>query len=72
MQSIYNIWNFEYIQQQEQKNHHFKQVAQTVESANKLREFLNSVDKVEPSYQQQLRFEVCEVLAEYARKHGIY
>lgn len=70
MQPIYNIWNYNYIQQQEQQNHHFKQVAQTMESANKLKDFLDSVDKVEPAYQQQLAFEICGVLADYARKHG--
>ena len=54
MQPIYNIWNYNYIQQQEQRNHHFKQVTQTIESAQKLRDFLDSIDKVEPAYQQQL------------------
>ncbi len=72
MQSIYNIWNYNYIQQQEQRKHHFKQVVQTMESAQKLRDFLDSIDKVEPAYQQHLVFEICEVLNEYARKHGIY
>ena len=72
MQPIYNIWNYNYIQQQEQRNHHFKQVPQTIESAQKLRDFLDSIDKVEPAYQQQLVLEICGVLNEYARKHGIY
>ncbi len=71
MQPIDNIWNYNYIQQQERQNHHFKQVAQTIESANKLRDFLDSIDKVESAYQSQLVFEICGVLADYARKHGM-
>lgn len=69
---MYNIWNYNYIKQQEQQNHHFKQVAQTMESVNKLRDFLDSVDKVEPAYRQQLDFEICGVLAGYAKKHGMF
>ena len=72
MYPIYNIWNYNYIQQQEQQQHHYQQVFQTIDCAKKLRDFLDSVDKVEPAYQQQLAFEMCVVLTEYAKKHGIF
>lgn len=72
MSPIYNIWNYSYIQQQEQERHHYQQVCQTINCANKLRDFLDSIDNVEPAYQQQLAFEMCGVLAEYAKKHNLF
>lgn len=72
MYPVYNIWNYNFIEQQEQQQHHYQQVSQTIDCANKLRDFLDSVDKVEPAYQQQLAYELCGVLAGYAQKHGIF
>lgn len=72
MYPVHNIWNYNYIQHQEKQQHHYQQVSQTIDCANKLRDFLDSVDKVEPAYQQQLAFEICGVLTEYAKKHSIF
>lgn len=66
---FYNIWNYNYIQQEVQRYHN-NQVAQTFDCAQKLKDFLESIDRVEPQYQTQMIMECCAVLMDYAQKHG--
>lgn len=72
MNLIDNIWNYNYIQQQAQQQYHQNQVQQVMEAAHKLKDFLDSVDKVDSAYQGALTAACCAVLADYAEKHGIF
>ena len=67
MNPLYNILNRDYIQQQ-MPTHHINQV---YEFQKALQDFLNSVDKIEPNYQQQASAEYCKIFADYFRKHGM-
>lgn len=72
MNPLYNIWNYDYIQQQARQIHHQEQIYKVADTANKLREFLKSSDDVEPLYRDALLFECCAVLMEYANKHNMF
>ena len=66
MNPFYNIWNYDYIQQQAQMQHHFSQVKQVQDTAKALSDFLDGCDKIEPAYQQQ----AMAVIAAYFNKHN--
>ena len=70
MNPLYNIWNYNYIQQQAQQQYHQSQVQQVIETAHKLQDYLDSVN-VNSAYQGALTSACCAVLADYAKKHGI-
>ena len=58
---IYGIFNQNSIQEQlkqQVQQHHNDQIWKSIECANKLDDFLKSIDKVEPEY-QQFAFEQC-------------
>lgn len=69
MNQFYNIWNYNYIQQQAQMQHHFSQVKQVQDTAKALYDFLDGCDKIEPAYQQQAMAEFCGAIAAYLDKH---
>lgn len=71
MNPLYNIWNYDYIQQQAQQQYHQNQVQQVLEAAHKLQDYLDSVDKVDPAYQGAMTAACCGVLLDYAKKHGL-
>ena len=71
MNSFYNIWNYDYISQQEQQQHHLRQVIQVQDTIQKLKDFLDSADDVEAPYQGALSAECCAVLIEYMKKHNL-
>lgn len=68
---MHNIWNYNYIQQQAQQQHHQSQVYQVTETACKLQEFLDSADKVDDAYKEVMTVECCAVLLSYAKKRGL-
>lgn len=70
MNPIYNIWNYDFIQQQAQQQYHMSQVAQVVDSAHKLKDFLDSLDKIDSPYQNMATAEFCAVLSAYMQKHS--
>ena len=70
MNPFYNIWNYDYIQQQAQMQHHFSQVKQVQDTAKALSDFLDGCDNIEPAYQQQAPAEFCAVIAAYFNKHN--
>ena len=70
MNQFYNIWNYDYIQQQAQMQHHFSQVKQVQDTAKALYDFLDGYDKIEPAYQQQAMNEFCAILFDYFNKHN--
>lgn len=65
---IYGIFNQPYIEEQMRQQHHNDQVMKSMECANKLREFLESADKVEPAYQAMASDACCGVVIEYMNK----
>ena len=71
MNPLYNIWNYDYIQQQAQQQYHQNQVQQVLEAAHKLQDYLDSTDKVDPAYQGALKDVCCAILLDYAKKHHI-
>jgi len=70
MNPLYHILNRDYIQQQIQ-THHFNQVYEVQKSTKALQDFLDSVDIIEPNYQQMASVEYCKILADYFKKHGM-
>ena len=52
------IFDHSYISQQAQQEHHKEQVKQVVDSAKKLKDFLDSTDSIEPQYQKERRVDV--------------
>ena len=71
MNPLYIIWYYNYIQQQAQQQYHQNQVQQVLDTAQKLQDYLDNVDKVDPAYQGAMTAACCAVLADYAKKHGI-
>lgn len=66
---IYGIFNQPYIEEQMRQQHHNDQVMKSMECADKLRDFLKSVDEVEKDYQPMALNTCCGILAEYMNKH---
>lgn len=71
MNSFYNIWNYTYIQEQTKQQYDKSQALQTMDVANKLKAFLESMDKIDERYKNMATAECCAVLAQYAKSHGI-
>ena len=71
MNQFNNIWNFTYIEQQAQQQYHQQQVFQVADTARKLKDFLDSTDRVAPEYQGAMTAECCAVLLDYAHKHNL-
>ena len=71
MNSFDNIWNMNFIQQQSMaQRHHLEQQQQVIETVQKLQEYLDSWDKIEPQYQSEALAACCGVLLYYMNKHG--
>lgn len=71
---IYGIFNQnnirEQLGQQQLQQHHNEQVCKSIKCANKLDEFLKSIDDVEPEYQQLAFEQCCIVIGNYMIQHG--
>ena len=71
---IYGIFNQNSIQeqlrQQQLQQHHNDQICKTIKCANKLDEFLKSIDEVEPEYQQLAFEQCCLVIGNHMRQRG--
>lgn len=65
----YNMWDYNYIQQQAQQQYHRSQVMQVLDSTHKLKDFLDSLDKIDPGYQDAANMEFCAVLFDFFQKH---
>ena len=70
MNPLNSIWNYDYIQQQAQMQHHYAQVKQVQDTAKALYDFLDGCDKIEPAYQQQATAEFCAAITAYFNKHN--
>ena len=71
MNSIYNIWNYEYIQQEAQRRHDFEQVKKVQDTVKALHDFLDGMDEIEPRYLDYANVEICGVICNYFHKHGM-
>ena len=67
---IYNLFNMDYIQQQCQQQYHINQQAQVLETAKKLKDFLDSFDKVDDAYKSELLAYCSAVLIDHEQKHS--
>lgn len=64
------IFDCNYIFQQAQQERHKEQVKQVMDSARKLKDFLDSTDNIDPPYQGMASNEFCIILLDYLKKHG--
>ncbi len=64
------IFDHNYISQQAQQERHKEQVKQVIDSARKLKDFLDSTDNIDPQYQSMANNEFCAILFDYLKKHG--
>lgn len=69
MNPFYEIFNQQYIQEQAQQ-YHRGQVWQVKQSTHKLKDFLDSLDKIDPPYQDVARQEFCAVLFDFFVKQA--
>lgn len=69
MNSLYNMWNYNYIQQQAQQQHHLQQVKQVQDTAKALKDFLDGLDNIELPYQNAASAEFCAIVWDYIRRH---
>lgn len=67
---VYGIFNQSYIQEQLRVQHHNDQVMKSIDCAKKLDDFMESMEKVEPEYQQLALSQCCLVLEKYMKRHG--
>lgn len=67
---VRDIFDFNYIQQQTREHHEERQNVQIQDSVRKLKDFLDSTDKIEYEYRSQASAEFCVVLMDYMRRHG--
>lgn len=70
---LYEMFNQSYIQQQAmlRRQNHLNQVAEVQKSAKALKDFLDSLDKIQPEYQQMADAEYCAIILGYFKKHGM-
>ncbi len=66
--SFDNMWNWDYIQQQQALLHHQNQVYQIADCAKKLKDFLESAEKIDPAYEKAAFEACCAVLLDHANK----
>lgn len=69
MNPYISMFNYPYIQQQAQQ-YHLSQVTEVQKCARALHDFLDSIDNIEPGYQQMASATFSTVILEYLRKHG--
>ena len=66
---VYNIFNQPYIEEQLKMQHHNDQVLKSLDCANKLEEFIDSMNELEPKYQQLALSQCCLVIEKYMRNN---
>ena len=69
MNSLYEMFNHQYIAQQQQN--HVNQIIEVQKSAKALKDFLDGFDKIQPEYQQIATNEYCTILFNYFKKHNL-
>jgi len=69
MNSIYQMFNDSYIQEQAKKAHE-EQVENVQKSIHKLHDFLDSLDDIKPEYRQGASQAFCVLLLDFIKKHS--
>lgn len=67
--SVYSIFNKSFIEAQSGQQPQNDQVIKLLDSANKLKDFLESTDKIEPDYQSAALKQYCIVIGDYMKMH---
>lgn len=64
-----NLWNWDYIQQQQmQAQYHQNQMNQVFDCTKKLKDFLDSMDKIDPAYQSLAAMQICAMIFDHANR----
>jgi hypothetical protein len=63
--------NQDYIMQQAQQQKKQKNIAQIQESAVKLKDFLDSIEKIDDEYVNAASVEFATIISFYMNKHGV-
>lgn len=66
---IYGVINQNVIQAELQR-HHYDQLEKTFDCVKKFDDFLRSIDKVEPAYQQMALEQCCAVFDKFVSEHN--
>lgn len=69
MNPIYEMFNYQYIQQQAQEKH-FTQIAKVQQSANKLKDFFDSLDEIEPEYRNDASIEFSAIVLAFIKRNS--
>lgn len=70
MNPIFDIFNYQYITQQNAQQKHFSQINEVQKCAKALKDFLESSEKIEEPYQKMAFDACCAVLIEYKYKNN--
>ena len=64
-----NLWNWDYIRQQQmQAQYHQDQMNRVFDCTKKLKDFLDSMDKIDPAYRSMATAQMCAVLMDHANR----
>ena len=69
MNPIYKMFNYQYIQQQAQEKY-FTQIAKVQQSANKLKDFFDSLDEIEPEYRNDASIEFSAIVLAFLKRNS--
>lgn len=69
MNQIYEMFDCQYIQQQAQEKH-FTQIAKVQQSANKLKDFFDSLDEIEPEYRNDASIEFSAIILDFIKRNS--
>ena len=66
MNPIYEMFNYQYIQRKAQEKH-FTQIAKVQQSANKLKDFFDSLDEIEPEYRNDASIGFSAIILDFIK-----
>lgn len=69
MNQIYEMFDYQYIQQQAQEKN-FTQIAKVQQSANKLKDFFDSLDEIEPEYRNDASIEFSAIILDFIKRNS--
>ena len=69
MNPLYNILNTDYIQQQALQYQKMQEL-HIAESCHKMREFLNSLDKIDPANRQNASIAFCAIICDWLKQQN--
>jgi len=69
MNPVFDIFNYQYVQQQAQ-GHHIDQIYEVQKCARALKDFFRGVDNIEPAYQKMASEVFCAIILDYIGDHS--